>query len=270
MSTQNNGQGSTIPLGWKHDGTVNWVLSGQFTSSRPPSNWMQVNLGDIGNLSLRKLSVPGSHDAGMSRRTGGTGLTNDCNTLTQTTGIGGQLAAGARYFDIRPVITGGLFSTGHYTGMFVIRIPFCGLRSWSSGGADVLGSFQGANGQWISEIISDVNAFTANNKELIVINLSHTLNTDVGTSSYRAFNQDEWNRLFSQLQGLNNLLVASSLPSGFSASSGDLSQLKLNQFISGRAAVVLVAEGSVDLGSWYGKGVFNYGQYVTFQIDLLL
>jgi hypothetical protein len=244
MATQNNGQGSTIPLGWKHDGTVNWVLSGQFTSSRPPANWMQVNLGDIGNLSLRQLSMPGSHDAGMSKRTGGTGLTNDCNTLTQTTGIAGQLAAGARYFDIRPVITGGSFATGHYTG-----------------GADVLGSFQGANGQWISEIISEVNAFTANNKELIVINLSHTLNTDVGTSSYRAFNQEEWNRLFTQLQGLNNLLVASSLPSGFSASSGDLSTLKLNQFISGRAAVVLVAEGSVDLGSWYGKGIFNYGQY---------
>ncbi|KAH7106736.1 PLC-like phosphodiesterase [Auriculariales sp. MPI-PUGE-AT-0066] len=247
MSTKNNAQGSTISLGWKHDGVVNWVLSGadnRFTSSRPPANWMEANMGDIGGLTIRQLSVPGSHDAGMSRITGGTAFGRDCNSLTQTANIAGQLAAGSRYFDVRPVITGGLFSTGHYTG-----------------DASVLDTFQGANGQPISEIISQVNAFTASNKELVVINLSHSLNTDVGTSNYRSFNQDEWNRVLTQLMGLNNLLVASSLPSGFNATSGDLSALKLNQLIGGRAAVVLVVENGADLSSWFGKGVFSYGQY---------
>lgn len=247
MATQNNAQGSTIPLGWVHDGHVNWVLSGQFTSSRPPPNWMQTNLGTIGSLTLQKLSMPGSHDAGMSRITGGTAFGNACNSLTQTQDIAGQLASGSRYFDIRPIITAGNFGTGHYTG-----------------DAAVLNTFQGANGQPMSEIISQINAFTAKYNELIIINLSHSLNTDVGTSDYRPLNEDEYNRLLNALMAINNRLETSRLPSGFNPSSGDLSTLTLNQLIGGRAGVAIVVQDSANLNSWYGKGVFNYGQYNVF------
>ncbi|KZV91325.1 PLC-like phosphodiesterase [Exidia glandulosa HHB12029] len=247
MSTQNNAQGSTIPLGWVHDGQVSWVLSsnsaGQFTSSRPPPNWMQTNLAQIGNLPLQRLSMPGSHDAGMSRITGGTAFGEACNSLTQTAGIDAQLAAGSRYFDVRPIITAGTYSTGHYTG-------------------DAASA--GANGQPMSEIISQVNAFTAKYNELVIINLSHSLNTDVGTSDYRAFTQAEWDALFNQLMSLNNRLDSSRLPSGFSASSGDLSTLTLNQLVSGRGAVVLVVQDGANLSSWFGKGIFAYSQFDVF------
>lgn len=247
LATQNNVQGSTIPLGWVHDGQVNWVLSGQFVSNRPPPNWLQTNLPQIGKLTLQKLSIPGSHDAGMSRITGGTAFGNACNSLTQTVGIDGQLTSGSRYFDIRPVITAGSYSTGHYTG-----------------DASVLDTFQGANGQPISEIVAQINAFTAMYNELIIINLSHSLNTDVGTSNYRPFTQAEWDALLNQLMGINNLLASSRLPSGFSPSSGDLSTLTLNQLISGRSAVVLIVQDSADLSKWFGRGVFSYGQFNVF------
>lgn len=116
----------------------------------------------------------------------------------------------------------------------------------------------------MSEIISQVNAFTAKYNELVIINLSHSLNTDVGTSDYRAFTQAEWDALFNQLMSLNNRLDSSRLPSGFSASSGDLSTLTLNQLVSGRGAVVLVVQDGANLSSWFGKGIFAYSQFDVF------
>lgn len=70
--------------------------------------------------------------------------------------------------------------------------------------------------------------------------------------------------MFNQLQGINNRLDSSRLPSGFNPSSGDLSTLTLNQLISGRAAVALIVQDSADLGAWFGKGIFSYGQYNVF------
>ena len=119
--------------------------------------------------------MPGSHDAGMSTLTSGTAMGTRANVITQTQSIGGQLNAGSRYFDIRPVISAGQYVTGHYG-----RIEQLGVVTW-----------QGGNGQSIDSIISEINAFTACNQELIILRLSHDLNTDVGNEGYRSFTQHE-------------------------------------------------------------------------------
>lgn len=242
IATINNPLGSVIDLGWSHDGKTPFILSGtadNFSSSNPPSNWMQANLITLGPRPIRHLCIPGSHDAGMSVLTGGTAFATPGNTLTQTKDIGTQLTLGSRYFDFRPVITGGQFSAGHYSDI------------------EVLG-WQGGNGQKFTDIVEQVNSFTASNAELVVLNLSHDLNTDVGRD-YRALDQGEWNRLFQELAGLNHLFVAPD------PTSVDLTTLTLNKFIgNGQAAVVVILQpssSSITLGDYANLGFYFYSQF---------
>lgn len=245
IATSGNPSGSTIDLGWNHNGTVNFILGGKegsYTSSNPPAAWMQQNIGQLGGRSLRHLCIPGSHDSGMSVYTSGTAFAFPCSTLAQTSGILGQLQFGVRYFDIRPVISAGQYLTGHYSNISQIN------------------SWQGANGQSIASIISDVNQFTAANQELVVLYLSHDLNTDVGNTSYRPFTQDEWNALLAQLKGLNHLYAATN-------PSADLTTLTLNDFIASQAAVVVVVDPDgqgITLGSYAGQGFYTPANFPVF------
>jgi hypothetical protein len=109
------------------------------------------------------------------------------NTQTQTQGILGQLTQGARYFDIRPVISDGIFVTGHYGYVPAVK------------------AVEGCNGQSIAGIISDINSFTSDRAELIILSLGGDWNTDVGGPNYRSLNGGEWNSLLQQLQGINAL-----------------------------------------------------------------
>jgi hypothetical protein len=253
IATSGNAQGSIINLGWNHNGSVVFILSGDlgnFTSSNIPTSWMQNSLSVLRNRKLQNLCLPGSHDAGMSIRTSGTSFGFECNTLTQTTSILGQLKYGMRYFDIRPVIADGdQFFTGHYGKV-----------------RDLI--WQGSNGQSIQSIIDDVNTFTASNKEFIILYLSHSLNTEVGIDSYRKFNQDEWNRLFAQLtdsqKGLKHLFAYD-----YDVEKGlDLTQLTLGDFISDRAAVIVVVETSenynVDLGYYAKAGFYTSSNFSVY------
>lgn len=256
IATSGNPQGSAINLGWKHDGYVNFILSGEtgnFTSSNLPTSWMQNNLNILGNRTLRQLCMPGSHDAGMSIRgnsiTGGaTAGAFDCNVLTQTTGILGQLQFGARYFDIRPVIGGGQYFTGHYSPIIKDKVVW-----------------QGANGQSIQSVINDVNTYTAGNKELVVLYLSHDLNTDgigIGDIFYPPFTQDEWNGLLEQLLGLNNLFIVNN------PANVDLTMLQLSNFIGGNSAAVIVVvdpSGSgISLGDYANKGFYTASNFTVY------
>jgi hypothetical protein len=188
LSTVNHAQGSTINLGWEEDSVTPFILSGttlgKLSSSDPPTDWMQRNLSTLGHRQLRHLCIPGSHDSGMSLITGHTGFADPAIVLTQSNDIGAQLSLGARYFDIRPTLAAGAFKTGHYS-----KIP-----------VDLIG-WQGANGQAVQDIIRQINDFTADNAELIILNLSHDLNTDVGRQ-YRPMNQGEWDGTADGYQGL--------------------------------------------------------------------
>ena len=116
------------------------------------SSWMQDSMSTIGTKTLNDMCIPGSHDSGMSVSNNGTIGAAPCNTQTQTQSILGQLNLGARYFDIRPIVGSGQYFTGHYSHV-----------------NSVLG-MQGARGESIPDIISDINNFTATNNELIILN----------------------------------------------------------------------------------------------------
>lgn len=181
ITTPGNAQGSTLSLGFApNGGSVNFVLAGDsqtgFWSTNGPANWMQLNLPSLGTKTLRQLAMPGSHDAGMSMLSSTNGPVKDCNVLTQTKSIGGQLALGSRYFDLRvrrsdlrtrlradskllhqPAIAGGKYTTGHFSSVDLIFTR----------------SFFGGTGQSFDDMITDINTFTNDNKELIILNLSH-------------------------------------------------------------------------------------------------
>ncbi len=204
------------------------------------ADWMQDNLALLGNRKLIDICITGSHDSGMSVVQHGTAGSNACNTQTQSNDIAGQLDLGARYFDIRPVIGSGDYYTGHYTK---ISIPLLG------------DSMQGSRGQSIKSIVDQVNEFTDAHAELVILNLSHDMDTDAGNSNYPSFNQNQWNGLFALLSELNHLYMVSS--------STNLCQQTLNDFIGkGSASVVVIVEpGSVDLGQYQDKGFFPYSSF---------
>lgn len=152
------------------------------------------------------------------------------------------MEAGARYFDIRPVISAGKYLTGHY-------------------GCPKEGFCLGANGQSIESIVNDINTFTTNNKELVILKLSHDLNTDRGIISYAPFTQPEWDALFSLLKkGIKNLFIAES--------SNDLTKIRLKDFIGGgRAAVIVVVvpDGKdINLGDYSNQGFYLNKNFPVF------
>ena len=225
---------------------MNIPISGQvgiLNSGDSPTSWMQNNLAVLGPRTLRELCIPGSHDAGMSTRTGGTAFGKECNTLTQTLGILGQLSQGARYFDIRPVISGGHYYTGHYS--------FVGaINSWQGANGQPI---QSIDGQSVQSIISDINNYTASNQELIVLSLSSDRDTD--QSSYPPFTQEQWNTLLSMLEGINNRYIAPN------PTTVDLTQLSLQHFIgNSQAAVIVVVDpngSGISLGDYASKGFYS-------------
>lgn len=235
FATQGVAKGTEIDLGWEHDGTVTFILSGDkdnFTSTMLSGAWMHNNLASLGNRALIDLCIPGSHDAGMSEFNAHTAGAFNCNTVTQTKNMLKQLEKGARYFDIRPVISAGKFYTGHY--------------------GEVGPSGQGANGQSIKDIINEVNNYTSTYKELVILHLSHDLNTDVGNFSYRPFTQKEWDKLFAQLEGLNHLYINNN-------KYVKLADLDLNSYIGNGPAVIVLVKPEADdisLGNYSGKGFF--------------
>lgn len=102
---------------------------------------------------LRQITIPGTHDAGCYvHHTYG-----DTLSRTQTQDIGGQLAGGIRYFDIRP-----------YQANYI-----SGRSFWTYHGPYSGGQIDGLNG-----ILAQVANFMANvlvgtDRELVILNFSH-------------------------------------------------------------------------------------------------
>lgn len=203
---------------------------------------------------------------------GKTAFATDENTLCQNTDLLGQLQAGFRYFDVRPVISNGQFVTGHYSeisasgiGIDLPPLP-SGLPDFISKPYDDItdGSFQGGNGQSISSIIDQVNDFLANNWELVIINLSHTMDTD---QEYESLSQDQLDDLFEQFLGLKNRFIA---PKDVT----DLTTLPLEDLIKDGPAVLIIldnAQAGEDMkpASYADKGFYTndnfpvYNQYAN-------
>jgi uncharacterized coiled-coil protein SlyX len=177
--------------------------------------------------------MPGSHDADMGMFSPGTVGAHFANTQTQYLDFKGQLMAGSRYFDLRPVLSNGKWVAGHYSGLKV-------------GEDDV---WVGGNGQALDDIIKQVNDFTAEFQELVIINLSHALDTD---NDYKDLNQDQWNSLFDKLKGINNRYTVDN------PGDTDFSNKVLGDFITDRASVFVIAQlpSGTKLGDYVNQGFF--------------
>jgi hypothetical protein len=67
------------------------------------SKWMDELFDELKNKTLAQITMPGSHDAAMSRAANCTTFADATNTQTQSKNIQDQLNAGVRYFDLRPI-----------------------------------------------------------------------------------------------------------------------------------------------------------------------
>ncbi|KAL8359373.1 hypothetical protein RB601_007892 [Gaeumannomyces tritici] len=218
MSANGVPQGSRYELRSRGgERAVNFVLTGSekvgyWTSVNPPVAWMNALLPIIGGRKLKHISMLGSHNAGISFRNGGT-IGPEAASLCQGLNIYGQLMAGSRWFDIRPVIgNGGQLLTGHYSGQ---RAPVFGI-----------------NGQALADIVDDINRFTATNPELVIVSLSHAMQTDEG---YRDLNDAEWDRVFDALERLDSRCAGLA---------GQVPDMTLDSLIgAGRACVVVLSDG---------------------------
>lgn len=232
-----------IDLQYSSDTTNPFIYSGavraSFASTHPPFNWMSQNLESIGCQPLTRLCLPATHNSGMSVLGTHTALSTDENTLCQSTDIFGQLQAGIRYFDIRPALSDGEFVTGHYSSISAddpdgFKLPDEIPGFISDPIENIANSFQGGNGVTIGDMIKQVNEFTAKNNELVILSVSHTLNTD---DKYQRFSQDQLNDLLKQLQDLEHLWSA---PKDVT----DLTTVHLKDFLKDGPAVLVVLDNA--------------------------
>lgn len=154
-----NGANRVVQLGWRHDGNVNFILTGRpgeyVTSGVEGDDWMTNHRGLIGDWPLKHVSIPGTHDSGMYKASLTLAGASDGTVITQTKDIRGQLKRGARYFDIRPAQVHGTWYSAHLS-------------------AGPKNSLLGAFGPTIAEVAAQVRAFTREHPgELVIINLSH-------------------------------------------------------------------------------------------------
>jgi hypothetical protein len=235
LATKTSPQGSNIDLGFRHDAAVNWILSQDeagawWSNSGTQTDWMQQSMGSLANRTLKHITMPGSHDAGMSTFSPGTIGAHFANTQCQYLDFYQQLMHGSRYFDLRPVISNGRWVAGHYSEV-----------------ADI---WVGGNGQAISDIIKQINDFTRQYKELIIINLSHTLDTD---NDYRDLTQDQWDDLFDTLKAINNRFTVPN------PGREDFTNRVLGDFITDRASVFIFAglPSGISLGAYANQGFYT-------------
>jgi hypothetical protein len=200
------------------DANQNWTNLYAANVLLPDDKWMGSNLGTLGNKTLKQICIPGSHDAGMSCCHDGTVGGVATLVQTQTKNIGQQLYAGARYFDIRPVIGGGSYWTGHYSTI------------------DPIGTF-GARGQSLETIVKEIQAFATTHQELIILSISHDMNTDVART-YPPFDSQDWQGFFTLMDSLSPFF--SSLPTS------SLQNTELNSFLSSGSCVLVIVDTSAE------------------------
>lgn len=136
----------------------------------PNDCWMtELYESILKTKTLKEIIMPGSHDAGMSSARECSTFGKAGNTQTQRLPMIGQLIAGARYFDLRPiartkkgVVT---YQTGHFTDSL---------------------KYQGCFGETLDEICDAIKQFASvasREHELIILKFSHYMSDNDGTFS---------------------------------------------------------------------------------------
>ncbi|KAJ3946439.1 hypothetical protein N0V92_013402 [Colletotrichum tropicale] len=223
---------------------------------------MQLHNATLGNLPLKHITLPSSHDAGASyvHNNLRTELGLDDMVLTQTRSILDQLNLGVRYLDIRPVLTSKSgaqdapsWHCGHYTNV-----------------GDAVG-VQGASCVPIQKVVDDINMFTRKNPELVVIHIKRTQRIHIspvtpsdplgGKSTEREPTQREWEDFFGLLNRLENLYTVESRGA---SKHNYLHDLPLKHFIgNGKPAVIGLIEGYKNSPHIYKRGFWPHERLVT-------
>ena len=227
-----------VPIKWRPNGEMLFTLGGchpNYITYDGPTSWMQNSLKFLGERSLREICMPGTKNSGMSIVGTHSPHVSMFSLKSQCVSVGGQLDFGVRYFDIKPVFSAEGFHAGNYT--------------------KIKGIFSGGIGQSIESVISDVNAFTAKIKELVILDISQDLNVMDG---FKEFEQKEWNLLLAQLMNIKNLFIH---PNPMV----DLTHLRLGEFIGGKKAAVVVVirptQHQIELGKFQNKGIYVAGNF---------
>ncbi|HEY1750055.1 MAG TPA: exo-alpha-sialidase [Caulobacteraceae bacterium] len=201
-----------------------------------PANWMGQTWSTIGPKTLSAISLPGSHDSGVSVLTRGTSMSNSCNTQTQSIPIAKQLALGCRYFDLRPVIWGGVWYVGHFGP---VPIPTLGM--------------QGSVGEQLQAVLTGVAKFAsavASAQELVILKFSHYFDHDSG----KPFTPSQIAQLISMVQTtLGAHLITSANPCV------RLGELTLEQLIGGGRSVLAVLEDAAEGLAVPATGFYSFG-----------
>lgn len=232
-----NDKGSEHKLGWSYyPGGVGFVLSGtedHLYGADAPITWMQSMIDMIGDLPLREIAMPRSHNAGMYKSSGTVGFGNKFATQTQRIKVFDQLlVGGARVLDFRTAKSGGDFYTGH--------------------GAFVLGSWNGQLGAKFYDMINDINRFNDMYPgELIIIDV-HPFETWNAKKRFRPLNVEEREEAFKALKRLRHRAV---LPANV-----DITKWTLNDFVGNGTSSVIVRIDS----SWLVDGARFPGSYEGF------
>ncbi|CAM1504521.1 Fc.00g021120.m01.CDS01 [Cosmosporella sp. VM-42] len=215
----------------------------QYIGTSPPVAWMQAIFPLIQNRTLKHICLPASHDSGMSVLKQPTTHSTTANTTSQSLDIGQQLTAGVRYFDIRAC----LFSNDDGTAEY----GTCHVSNTAVG-------WQGGLGQAMDEIITQINAFTADNAELLIFDVAtHAQDvTGIFDSTVNNFTAEQYDGLVQLLMGVNNRCTA------ISDLKTDASTLTVADFIKpGQASVLFVIRDSVaDLTRHAGEGFITDSQ----------
>ncbi len=121
------------------------------------ADWMtQFMIDHAEQVTLKNMSLPGAHDAGIYTLSSCTLGANSCSTQTQDIDMKSMLEAGVRYYDIRPTLN----DTGEY---FTEHSTECeGL---------------GCQGDALNNILTQTKEFLDNHSELVVFVMTHFCKT---------------------------------------------------------------------------------------------
>lgn len=243
------------------------------------NTWLSDNMVRVGTKTLRELSLPGSHDATAYIVQSCTEFGQQCNSQTQDSTIFGQLQAGVRYFDIRPVIHNNQLFSAHLgdvgalgsDGLQVVKAVRQGLIA-----AGVLGILltapvdrvQGCLGPPLADVLADVKRFMQQGGgELVILKFSHYQNFDSASDRRNGtfrFDAAQTATLVSAVvEALRDYLYRGSLrvPGDKSSRNGRLANLPLNTLLAGRGVVLPVFDTA---GAVFSKqpGTYTYRDYV--------
>lgn len=181
------------------------------------SGWMQANLDRIGDKRLNDFVwLPSSYDSGMyalTRRSDR--LAREASVLTQSKSVGDQLRLGVRRFDIRPMYDPD--SSNWYAAHGGVPLELIG---WVVG-----------IGPSLNEVIADINGFTKDHAELIVLNVTHIKHISNGDEikiHHRHLLPSLFNQLFT---AIDNVYLGQS----------DVQSMTLRELIGGGESKVIIS-----------------------------